>query len=74
MLVLMAMEKVIEYRTLRASETIGLDVLVNEAVHEGFQPFGTPYTMGGFIFQALVKTNEAARYLHPTTAPKMALR
>ena len=52
-------KQISEYKTLRATETKPLDELVNAAIQQGFQPFGSPYVQAQFSCQAMVKTETA---------------
>jgi len=48
-----------QYKTIRHSDIMEFDRMVNEAVGEGFKPYGSPYVMphgkNTFICQAMVK-------------------
>ena len=47
---------VTEYKTMKGTTETELDLKINEAIHQGFQPFGNPYTPGpGYFYQAMVK-------------------
>jgi hypothetical protein len=50
------METITEYKTVGRTDSALLDTAVNEALEEGFQPWGSPYAAMGFICQAVVKT------------------
>lgn len=48
------------YKTVRAKETEDLDKKVNEALGEGFDLHGNPYSMAdGWLCQALVKEDDS---------------
>ena len=49
------MERIEEYKTVRAQETANLDQLVNNELKKGFQPYGNPFSIGNWMCQAMVK-------------------
>jgi Domain of unknown function (DUF1737) len=51
------MEIITLYKTVRETEAAHLDASVNAAIKEGYQPFGSPYSSGNFLCQALAKTS-----------------
>lgn len=55
------MELIAQYKTISARATTDLDLLVNAAIGEGFQPFGGPYALNNFLCQALTTTQAAPK-------------
>jgi hypothetical protein len=54
------MNKITEYKTVVADSFKELDLLVNKAISQGFQPYGSPYLSGDkvevfTVAQAMVK-------------------
>ena len=52
------MSKIIEYKTVEGENPGDLDQKVKALKSEGYQPYGSPYTAGGKICQAMIKANE----------------
>jgi hypothetical protein len=49
-----------KYTTVNGTSEMELDLRVNEAIRQGFQPFGNPYTPeAGHFYQAMVKEKVA---------------
>ena len=53
-----------EYKTVRHAEVLEFDKAVNEAIADGYVPYGSPYVMphskATFICQAMTKGRTAA--------------
>jgi hypothetical protein len=52
------MSKIIDYRTAEGENPGNLDQKVKALISEGYQPHGSPYTIGGQICQAMIKAND----------------
>ena len=52
------MSKIIEYKTVEGENSGDLDQKVKALISEGYQPYGSPYTAGGKICQAMIKAND----------------
>ncbi len=53
-----------EYKTMQATSEMELDANVNEAIQQGFQPFGNPYSPGpGCFYQAMVREPDTKRHV-----------
>jgi len=51
----------LEYRTETAAGTAELDTHVNTALEKGFELFGTPYSLGNLVCQAMTRATENRR-------------
>lgn len=60
------MSRIVEYTIVMASTTNRLETKVNEALEQGWQPYGPPFPHGESFFQAMV-CDDAGKRLRKTS-------
>ena len=63
------MVPVAEYKTLRSQDSTALDGLINTALKEGFELYGSPYSVGDWMCQAVLKYKEPEQPAHRGFTP-----